>query len=48
VFLGEAAMCSAQLAGPQRGPMGMNHPWAPQNPQFCLNTVRWLTRVLGK
>jgi hypothetical protein len=48
VFLGEAAMCSAQLAGPQRGAMGMNDPAAPQNPQFCLNTVRWLTRVLGK
>ena len=46
VFLGEAAMCSAQLAGPARGPMGMNNPGASQNPQFCLNTIRWLARVL--
>ena len=48
VFLGEAAVCSAQLAGPARGPMGMNHPWAPQNPQFCLNVVHWLSGVLDK
>jgi hypothetical protein len=42
---GEAAMFSAQLAGPQRTPMGMNAPVAPQNPQFLLNVVRWLARV---
>lgn len=46
VLLGEAAMCSAQLAGPDKRPMGMNEPTAAQNPQFCLNTVRWLTGVL--
>lgn len=46
VFLGEAAMCSAQVTGPERGPMGMNHPRAAQNPQFCLSVVRWLSRVL--
>lgn len=46
VLLGEAAMCSAQLAGPEKWTMGMNHPSAAQNPQFCLNTVRWLTGVL--
>ncbi len=46
VILGEAAMCSAQLAGPQRNPIGMNHPRATQNAQFCLNTVRWLGGVL--
>ena len=46
VFLGEAAMCSAQLSGPERNPMGMNHPLAPQNPQFCLNAVRWLSGAL--
>lgn len=45
VVLGEAAMLSAQLAGPQRQPMGMNHPVAAQNPQFALNVVRWLARV---
>jgi len=46
VFLGEAAMCSAQLAGPDRNPMGMNNPMASQNSQFCLNIVRWLTGVI--
>lgn len=47
VFLGEAAMCSAQVSGPDRRPMGMNAPRADQNPQFCLNVVRWLTEALG-
>lgn len=46
VFLGEAAMCSAQITGPDRHEMGMNLPLAEQNAQFCLNTVRWLTGVL--
>ncbi len=46
VFLGEAAMCSAQVSGPERNPMGMNDPRAPQDAQFCLNVVRWLTGVL--
>ncbi len=46
VILGEAAMCSAQLSGAVKWPMGMNHPDAGQNPQFCLNVVRWLTGVL--
>lgn len=45
VVLGEAAMMSAQLAGPERQPMGMNHPRAPQNAQFALNVVRWLARL---
>lgn len=43
---GEAAMFSAQLAGPQRQPMGMNDPGAPQNVQFLLNVMHWLTGVL--
>jgi hypothetical protein len=47
LLLGEAAMCTAQLAGPQREPMGMNHPDAAQNAQFCLNAVRWLSGALG-
>ena len=45
VVLGEAAMLSAQVAGPQRTPMGMNAPVAPQNAQFALNIVHWLSRV---
>ncbi len=48
VFLGEAATCSAQVSGPERNPMGMNHPQAPQDAQFCLNVVRWLTGVLDQ
>lgn len=47
VVLGEAAMCTAQLAGPQGVPMGMNNPAAPQNAQFCLNVVHWLSGLLG-
>lgn len=47
VLLGEAAMCTAQVTGPERAPMGMNHPAAAQNAQFCLNVVRWLSGLLG-
>jgi len=46
VFLGEAAMCTAQLAGPNQQKMGMNNPEASQNAQFCLNVVHWLTGVI--
>jgi hypothetical protein len=45
VMLGEAAMMSAQLGGPNRTPMGMNAPDANQNAQFALNVVRWLSRA---
>jgi hypothetical protein len=45
-FFGEAAMFTAQLGGPQRVPMGMNDPTAPQNAQFALNVVHWLSGVL--
>jgi len=40
-------MFSAQRAGPQREPMGMNTPAASRNPQFVLNVMHWLTGVLG-
>lgn len=43
---GEAAMFSAQLAGPDKVPMGMNAPIAKQNPRFLLNVMHWLTGVL--
>lgn len=43
---GEAAMFSAQLAGAQRRPAGMNHPVAAQNPQFLLNVMHWLSGVI--
>lgn len=45
---GEAAMFSAQLAGPTREPMGMNAPAARQNPQFLLNLMRWLVAQDGR
>ena len=40
---GEAAMFSAQLAGPQAIPAGMNTPVASQNAMLLVNVVRWLT-----
>ena len=43
---GEAAMFSAQLAGPNRQPMGMNAPAASQNPQFLLNVLHWLSGMM--
>ena len=43
---GEAAMFTAQLAGPQRRPMGMNAPDAARNFQLALNVMRWLAGVL--
>ena len=45
VFLGEAAMLSAQLAGPQQRKMGMNYPGS-DNRQLALNIVHWLSRLL--
>ncbi len=46
VAFGEAAMFSAQLQGPERKPMGMNHHGAEQNPQLLLNIIHWLDRRL--
>jgi hypothetical protein len=43
---GEAAMFSAQLAGPDRLPMGMNAPDARGNYRFALNVMHWLSGVL--
>ena len=42
VVFGEAAMFSAQLAGPEKRKMGMNNPIAPENYQLLLNIVHWL------
>lgn len=41
----EAAMFSAQVAGPQRTPTGLRAPRAEQNKQFALNVMRWLARA---
>ncbi len=46
-LFGEAAMFSAQRAGPTRQPMGMNAPMAEQNPRFVLNVLHWLAGLLG-
>lgn len=40
---GEAAMFSAQLAGPESRPMGMNKPEARDNVRLLRNVMRWLT-----
>jgi hypothetical protein len=45
-MFGEAAMFSAQIAGAEKRPMGMNAPLAEQNAQFTLNVLHWLTGVL--
>jgi hypothetical protein len=47
VWLGEFTICTALRAGQERVPLGMNHPAATQNAQFCLNIVRWLSGILG-
>ena len=42
---GEAAMFSAQVAGAERSPMGMNATSAGENYQFLLNLIHWLSGV---
>lgn len=44
-FFGEAAMFSAQLAGPQKQPTGFNAPEAERNGQFVLNLLHWLSEA---
>jgi hypothetical protein len=44
VVMGEAAALSAQVAGPERMPMGMNAP-GNDNRQLALNIMRWLAGV---
>lgn len=41
-IFGEAAMFSAQLAGPNRIKVGMNSEEAKENHQLLLNTIHWL------
>ncbi|NOT33183.1 MAG: hypothetical protein HOP12_03335 [Candidatus Eisenbacteria bacterium] len=42
VVYGEAAMLTAQLAGPSRERVGMNAPEAAHHARLVLNTLRWL------
>ena len=43
---GEAAMFTAQLAGPKSEPFGFNLAEAQDNLKLLLNTVRWLTHSI--
>lgn len=43
---GEAAMFTAQLAGPEKRKGGMNSDFASQNFQFLLNIIHWLDGML--
>ena len=45
VVLGEAAMLTAQLAGPEKRPIGMNVPGS-DNRQLALNIMHWLSGLL--
>ena len=45
VVLGEAAMLSAQLAGPNKMAFGMNRPGI-DNRQLALNIVHWLSKLI--
>lgn len=45
VVLGEAAMLSAQLAGPNKMPFGMNRTGI-DNRQIALNIMHWLSGLL--
>ena len=53
-LLGDGNMCSAGLGdmdGELEGPLipyGINDPRAPQNAQFCLNIVHWLSGLLDE
>lgn len=42
VMSGEAAMFTAQLAGPQQARAGMNSPYAGRNYRLLLNIIHWL------
>ena len=44
VVFGEAAMFTAQLAGPNKARVGMNSEMASQNYRLLLNIIHWLDR----
>jgi hypothetical protein len=46
VVFGEAAMFTAQLAGPQQVKAGMNNAVAPENYKLLLNIIHWLDGIL--
>jgi len=48
VFFGEAAMFTAQLAGPNKIAVGMNSSYAEENYKLLLNIIHWLGGREGK
>jgi hypothetical protein len=44
VMFGEAAMFTAQLAGPSKARVGMNSDYAEENYKLLLNIIHWLDR----
>jgi hypothetical protein len=42
VLFGEAAMFTAQLAGPSQAQVGMNSEYAEENYKLLLNIIHWL------
>jgi hypothetical protein len=42
VMFGEAAMFTAQFAGPARSGVGMNSDYADENYKLLLNIIHWL------
>jgi hypothetical protein len=42
VMFGEAAMFTAQLAGPSKTRVGMNSDYAEENYKLLLNIIHWL------
>ncbi len=46
VAFGEAAMFTAQLAGPDRIKAGMNSEVAAENHQLLLNIIHWLDDII--
>jgi hypothetical protein len=42
VIFGEAAMFTAQLAGPTKARAGMNADYADENYRLLLNIIHWL------
>jgi hypothetical protein len=45
VVLGEAAMLTAQLGGPNKTPFGMNRPGTDDR-QLALNIMHWLSKLI--
>jgi hypothetical protein len=44
VIFGEAAMFTAQLAGPNQTKIGINSDFADENYKLLLNIIHWLDR----